>query len=158
MNLSLIRLARWVTRGSLRSILQMILAGLRHLGFAHRRFLDCPADRDPLVTPSFQSGASKVARMVKTTGLLRPQLPRRARRRGHRFKAGGRDLQVRPVSRLDHGPQSRQHRRAAGGEREFESLRCRLSLHQRNRRDNSGLTVRRVVPRSRNSKRPLRRQ
>jgi hypothetical protein len=41
-------------------------------------------------------------------------------RRGYRFQESGRHLQVRPVPRLDQGPQSRQHRRAAGAEREVE--------------------------------------
>jgi hypothetical protein len=40
--------------------------------------------------------------------------------RGHRFQAGRRCLPVWPVPRLDQGPQSRQHRRAAGAEQEVE--------------------------------------
>jgi hypothetical protein len=43
-----------------------------------------------------------------------------ARRRGHRFEEGRWHVSIRPVSRLDEGPQSRQHRRAAGEERDME--------------------------------------
>jgi hypothetical protein len=40
-------------------------------------------------------------------------------RRGHRVEEGRQHLSIRPVPRLDQGPQSRQHRRAAGPERDL---------------------------------------
>jgi hypothetical protein len=41
-------------------------------------------------------------------------------RRGHRVKEGRRHVSIRPVPRLDQGPQSRKHRGAAGAQRELE--------------------------------------
>jgi hypothetical protein len=41
---------------------------------------------------------------------------------GHRFQEGGPHLSIRPEPRLDQGPQSHQHRRAAGEEREVEHV------------------------------------
>jgi hypothetical protein len=49
-----------------------------------------------------------------------PRLP--ARCRGHRVEEGRQHLSIRPVPRLDQGPQSRRHRRAAGEERDLESM------------------------------------
>jgi hypothetical protein len=51
---------------------------------------------------------------------VRPCMP--ARRRGHRIEEGRRHLPVQPVPRLDQGPQSRQHRGAAGAERDLEQM------------------------------------
>jgi hypothetical protein len=49
-------------------------------------------------------------------------------RRGHCFQESGRYLSIGSAPDLDHGPQSRQYRRAAGAERETvrdqERLRC----------------------------------
>jgi hypothetical protein len=56
---------------------------------------------------------------------VRPCVP--AWRRGYRFEADRQYLPVRPVPCLDQGPQSHQHRRAAGAKRDLEST----SLRQR---------------------------
>jgi hypothetical protein len=49
---------------------------------------------------------------------------------GYRLQEGGWHLQVR--RRSDHGPQSRQHRRAAGAERDLESTSLRAPPQRRN--------------------------
>jgi hypothetical protein len=58
-------------------------------------------------------------RRIQTGAFSRACMP--ARRRWHRVKEGRRRLPVRPVPRLDQGPQSRQHRGAAGTQRDLES-------------------------------------
>jgi hypothetical protein len=57
--------------------------------------------------------------IVEDSRRLRARLP--AWRRGHRVKEGRKHVSIWPVPRLDQGPQSAQHRRAAGAQRDLES-------------------------------------
>ncbi len=62
----------------------------------------------------------------------RPCSPMRASLdRGHRVQEVGRYLSLRPVPRMDQGPQSRQRRRAAGVKREVESTIPRAPMTTR---------------------------
>jgi bifunctional non-homologous end joining protein LigD len=53
---------------------------------------------------------------------------------GHRIEEGRWRLSGRSLSGLDQGPQSRQHRGAAGAERDVESMNLRIDAQKRKRR------------------------
>jgi ATP-dependent DNA ligase len=83
----------------------------------NRRFLDRKAALARLLRNTKPASYS-MNPSLRAAGRLRPRLP--ARRRRHRVEEGRQHLSIRPVPRLDQGPQSRQHRRAARAARELE--------------------------------------
>jgi hypothetical protein len=81
-------------------------------------------DGDDLRDLPFLDRKTALARLLRDIEAgpyrVRARLP--VGHRGHRFKVGGRHLSMRPVPRLDQDPQSSQHRRAAGAERDVEQV------------------------------------